>query len=458
MESLTTTQKTFAEIQADWITQLRFEELPTKVIRIAKLCLLDFLGVAMRGKSLPQTYPVEALLALHEGIHGASIIGGRRTSIPYAALANGTYGHSCEFDDSHLHGGHPGVCVIPASLACAEGKAVDGAQFITALVAGYQSMILSVGPIHRRTLELGWHGTKIGGVFGAAAAAGKILGLSSTEIANALAIAASDASGTMEYDQSGGEIKRFHAGLASRAGVEAAILAESGLTGPRTIFEGKRGIHSLFSAGRAAQVDKYPLDSFHILDTMFKLHPCAGTLHAAIDCVAVICDQHDVIAKDIQKIEVGLIDWAIPHGAAIITPVDAISAQFSLAFAIALKLITGNSRIDDFLDPALWQDPRVVEIAHKVIPLAEATPDGADELFARVSIKLKDGSQFTHSQIGPRGFPSLPASDEDITEKFRALTARILPDQEANALIEGIFNLESEPDLGFIFSAMGKIG
>ena len=108
-------------------------------------------------------------------------------------------------------------------------------------------MICSVGPIHRRTLELGWHGTKIGGVFGAAAATGKILNLNALELANAFAIAASDASGTMEYDQSGGEIKRFHAGLASRSGVEAAILAAAGLTGPLTIFEGKRGYRPLLA-------------------------------------------------------------------------------------------------------------------------------------------------------------------------------------------------------------------
>jgi 2-methylcitrate dehydratase PrpD len=452
-----TTKKTLVELQADWITDLAFEALPPQVIHIAKLCLLDFLGVAMRGKSLPQTYPVEALLSLHEGTESASVVGGRKTSVPYAALANGTYGHSCEFDDSHLHGGHPGVCVIPALLACAEGRAINGAQLITALVAGYQSMILSVGPIHRRTLELGWHGTKIGGVFGAAAAASKIMALSPSKTAHALAVAASDASGTMEYDQSGGEIKRFHAGLASRAGVEAAILAGAGLTGPRTIFEGKRGIHSLFSAGKSADVEKYPSDHFHILDTMFKLHPCAGTLHAAIDCVATICEQHNLTAEDIEKIEVGLIEWAIPHGAAIVTPTDAISAQFSLAFAIALRVVTGNSRIDDFLDPSLWQDPRIADIAHKVSPVAEATPDGADELFARVTIFSKSGSTFTHSQIGPRGFPSLPASDNDITDKFCSLTANILPETEANTLIDRIFSLEQQADVNFLFRALSLV-
>ena len=441
---------TIAQQLGDWVSALRYEDLPPEVIASAKLCLLDFMGVALRGATFPQVAPVFALLDALGGNPVATVIGGHRTSLPYAALANGTFGHSCEFDDSHFHGGHPGVCVIPAALATGEQECIDGKALITAIVAGYQAMICSVGPIHRRTLDLGWHGTKVGGVFGAAAATGKILNLTSHELANALAVAASDASGTMEYDQSGGEIKRFHAGLASRSGVEAALLAAAGLTGPLTIYEGKRGIFRLFSEGKDPVVERYWQGNFHILETMFKLHPCAGTLHAAIDCVAQIQSEYQVQVDDIQQIEVGLVDWAIPHGAAIVEPTDVISAQFSLAFSLGLQMATGTAAIDDFLNPAKWRDESIQAVARKVRPVAEPVPDNASELFARVTLTTNDGTVHEASQVAPRGFPTLPASPEDLKAKFCSVTATILPSEQAEALIATIDKLEDQVDLAFV--------
>ena len=441
---------TIAQQLGDWVSALEYDKLPPEVIASAKLCLLDFIGVALRGATFPQVAPVRALLKSLGGNPVATVIGGDRTSLPYAALANGTFGHSCEFDDSHFHGGHPGVCVIPAALAVGEQEGIDGKTLITAIVAGYQAMICSVGPIHRRTLDLGWHGTKVGGVFGAAAAAGKLLNLSPLVLANALAVAASDSSGTMEYDQSGGEIKRFHAGLASRSGVEAAILASAGLTGPLTIYEGKRGIFRLFSEGKAPNIERYWQGDFHILETMFKLHPCAGTLHAAIDCLAQIQREHQVQIEDVQEIEVGVVDWAIPHGAAIVEPTDVISAQFSLAFSLGLQMATGAVAIDDFLNPAKWNDDRIQAVAQKVRPVADPVPENASELFARVTLTTTDGTVYEAYQGAPRGFPTLPASPEDLKAKFRSVTDTILTLQQTEAFIARVDTLEEQTDLTFV--------
>jgi len=448
---------TIAQRQASWVANLEYDMIPREVIALAKLCLLDFLGVALRGSLLPQISPVTPLLNAIGGSASATVIGGQRTSVPYAALANGTFGHSCEFDDSHIHGGHPGVCVIPAAIAAGEVQKIDGKGLLTAITAGYQVMINSVGPIHRRTLDLGWHGTKIGGVFGAAAAVGKVLKLPEMQLAHALAIAGSDASGTMEYDQSGGEIKRFHAGLASRSGAEAALLAAAGLTGPLTIFEGKRGIHRLFSEGREPDMSRYSEENFHILETMFKLHPCAGTLHAAIDCVAKIQAEHHVAADQVDLIEVELIDWAIPHGAAIVEPTDVISAQFSLAFSLGLQLVRGATSIDDYLNPKMWDNQQIRRIAHKVRPVATPVPSGAEELFAGVNLMTTEGKMYSASQIAPRGFPTLPASITDLKEKFFSLTDQILPFSQAGALLDDIEHLEELSDITFITNAFRSV-
>ena len=444
---------TLAQKQGDWVAVLRYEDLPPEVIDSTKHCLLDFLGVALRGSTFPQVNPARALLKALGGNPVATVIGGQRTSLPYAALANATFGHSCEFDDSSFHCGHPGVCVIPAALATGEQEGIDGKALITAIVAGYQAMTYSVGPIHRGTLDLGWHGTKVGGGFGAAAATAKVLGLSAQQIANALAVAASDASGTMEYDQSGGEIKRFHAGLASRSGVEAALLASAGLTGPMTIFEGKRGVYQLFSAGKDPTIERYWGGEFHILETMFKLHPCAGTLHAAIDCVAKIQREHDVAPADVKSIDVGLVDWAIPHGAAIIVPTDVISAQFSLAFSLGLQMVSGEAAIDDYLNPAKWSDESIQAVARLVRPVAEEVPQGAEELFARVTLTTVGGAVYEASQTAPRGFPTLPATADDLKAKFRSVTATVMPSEQVESLIAAVDQLHEQPDLSFIIQA-----
>jgi 2-methylcitrate dehydratase PrpD len=314
---------TIANRLGQWIVGLKYEDLSPEVIRQAKLCILDQLGVQIRGATLPQVQPVRHLVEAMGAAADATIaLYGWKTTAPYAAYVNATFGHSCEFDDSHFHCGHPGVCVIPAALALAEQKRVTGRELITAVVAGYQAQATSIGPIHKSTLALGWHGTKVAGVFGAAGASANLLKLNPQQAAHALSVAGSDASGTMEYDQSGGEVKRLHAGSASRSGVQAALLAQRGMTGPATIFEGKRGIYRLFGDGTPPDIDAFWTGHFHILDTMFKLYPAVGTVHAPLNALTEILAAHRFDVEDVEAIRVGLADWAIPHGAAITRPDD----------------------------------------------------------------------------------------------------------------------------------------
>ena len=129
---------TLAERQAKWICGLTFDDIPAIVRERAKLLLMDFLGVARLGATLPQVEPARALLADMGGAAQASVMGSEiKTSAAYAALANGVFGHACEYDDAHWNCGHPGVCVIPAVLALAEREGSDGKDILTAIVAGY---------------------------------------------------------------------------------------------------------------------------------------------------------------------------------------------------------------------------------------------------------------------------------------------------------------------------------
>ena len=433
---------TLAGRQAQWIADLSYDNIPEDVRERAKLLLLDFLGVARRGASLPQVAPARALLADLDTAPQSSVVGGGKATAAYAAFANGTSGHALEYDDAHWHCGHPGVCVIPAVLALAEREDITGRDIVTAIVAGYQSMVWSMGPLNRRTLDIGWHGMKVGGVFGAAAAASRALGLDALETANALAIAGSDASGTMEYDQSGGEVKRFHAGMASRAGLEAAVLARAGLTGPLTIFEGLRGIHRLFAEGTPGPVEPFWDGRWHIMETFVKLYPMVGTTHAALDALGMVLDRRPATAEEIAEIEIGLVDWAVPHGAAIFHPHDMLSAQFSLAFGCALRVIRGQVAIMDLADPEVRADPALNALADKVKPVAIPVPEGAEELFGKANVLFTNGAQESAVQLAPRGHPANPPTIEDIKAKFREVVSGLLDEETIGRVMAAVENLE----------------
>jgi 2-methylcitrate dehydratase PrpD len=447
---------TLAQRIARWVAELDYDSIPGEVRERARILLLDFLGVARRGASLPQSAPARALIANMGGTEQASVIGSStRTSAAYAAMANGVSGHAFEYDDAHWNCGHPGVCVIPAVLALAEREGSSGKDILTAIVAGYQAMVYAMGPIHRITLDIGWHGTKVGGVFGATAASAKVLGLTQEQTAQALAIAGSESSGTMEYDQSGGEVKRFHAGIPSRAGVESAVLAQSGLTGPLTIFEGLRGIHRLFSNDGEADIDSFWDGTWHIMNTFVKLYPMVGTTHAALDALGMVLERHPANADEIDEIEVGLVDWAVPHGAAIYHPHDMLSAQFSLAFACALRVVRGKVAFVDLASEDVRSDPEINALADKVKPVAIDVPEGAEQLFGQVTVRFADGTEGSAIQHAPRGYPSNPASIGDIKAKFREVLDGLLGDDDIDRVIAAAESLEDTGDAGSLVRMMG---
>jgi len=434
-------QPTVSRRLAEWVVELQFERLPREVVERAALLVLDNLGVQFRGTRLPNMRPVQSVAAALGGKPEATTVLGSRVSAPQAAWVNGTLGHSAEFDDAHMAAWHTGSAVVPAALAIAEREGSSGGQFLTAVVAGVQVMGLLGSVAGRGMLSAGWHGSKVLGVFGAAAAAGRLLGLTAAEFAHAFGIAASDAGGTMEYDRAGGEVKRLHGGSSSRTGVEAALLARAGLTGPSTIFEGHRGIFAMFGGTH----DISPLDSawndWQVVSTIFRFYPAVAATHSPLDALRAIRAAHPFDAQDVAEIRIGLPAWAVSHGAAITRPTDAISAQFSLAFGVGLHLTTGRNAPEDYFDPARWTDPDILAIADIVRPYAMEIPAGDPNLSSRVEIVLRDGHRFEHYQPGFHGHPVSPATAEDIVAKFRQNANGILSAPATDGVVAAVLGL-----------------
>lgn len=444
-----TSSPTVSERLASWVVSLTSDQLPDDVTAMTKRLVLDQLGLQLRGSTLPNVQPVRAVATALAGTAEATVAGSAtRLSAPQAAWVNGTLGHSAEYDDAHMSAWHTSSAVVPAALAVAEREGRDGAELITAVVAGVQVMGVLGSVAGGGMLARGWHGSKVLGVFGAAAAAGRLLGLDAAQLANAFGIAASDAGGTMEYDRSGGEVKRLHAGSAARTGVEAVLLARAGLTGPATILEGHRGIFAMFGEAQDGAVPApEEWDRWQVLGTMFRFYPAIAATHPPLDALRRLREQEPFGADDVVAITVGLPAWAVGHGAAIVRPADAISAQFSLGFGLGLQLVTGANRPQDYFDPRRWQDPEIVRIAEAVVPEAMEIPDGDPDLSARVEVDLRDGRRLAAYQPGFHGHPVWPASGQDIEAKFRANLDGVTSKERAQAIIDGVTALEHAPSV-----------
>lgn len=445
------TENTIAARLGEWVAELDYQAIPAEAVATAKLLILDQLGLQLLGATLPNVQPELLLVSEIQGRPEATIAhSGMRTAASYAAFANGTLASSSEFDDVHMLAAHIGSHIVPTAIAFAETTGASGREFLTAVVAGAQVMAVLGGPSVARMVGRGWHGSKILGTFGAAATAGRLLGLPADRIAHALAIAGSDAGGGMEYEFDGGEVKRMHSGSAARLGAQAAQLARAGLTGPLSIVEGDRGLFRLFTDAAPAEaveaVDAY-WDRFHITDTAFRMYPTIGSAATVLEGLAAVVDESPIPWEQIAEIRVGIPRVAVAHGAVNTHPTDAVSAQFSTAFGVGLLLVLGHAGPADYMNSELWDDRRIRHVMDRVVPYAAEFDKDAPLLSARIDITLSDGRTYHHLQRGFRGHPDNPGRADAVTNKFSAVTTNVLDEEACNAIIGLVNALDQQPSI-----------
>lgn len=428
---------------ARWVTGLKFEDLSSEVMRHAKRCMLDTLGVEIRGATLPWIQPVYRYIRSVGGGEEATVTyHGDRLGAPYAAYLNSTFSYSCELQHHGSYGSaHTGVIVVPTIQALGEKLGASGKELITAMVAGYEVQGRLGMALFRPASQRHFHPQGVLGVFSAAAAAGKLLGLDEAQIAHALAIAGSHASSILEYDQAGGEVKRIHGAIALRSGMQSAFLAKEGLTGPLSVFEGHRGIFASFGGG---DVDPgMPLSKIGqpccITRCRFRIYPTIGSCHAALDIVNDLLKTHAFDYRDIESIRVGMSEFSVAHVTTVTRPHDVMSAQASLGFSLGLLLVKGGNDLELYIDRALWQDPEVLAVADKL--QAYVVADESRPQMARVEIRLKTGRLLEGEQDDARGTETMPFSDAVMEAKFRGL-AGSLPAGHVDQVIQTVERME----------------
>src|SRR5262245_955058 len=321
---------------------VRYEDMPPDVIEKAKDCLLDQIGVELIGSTLDWNKIAYRYVVEMAGRPESTIVNyGTKAPALDVAFVNATFGQGCELDDvGFAAGGHLSAATVPVALALAEKERVSGKELLSAIVAGCDVMYRLLLAVRPSSGKRGFHSHGIGGPFGAMVVAARLLRLNRGQMLHAFGIAGSHSAGTMEYDPNGGERKRGHAGIAARRGVQAAMLARLGLTGPTTIIEGKRGFCRVFA-------DHYDMDvitrdlgtDFKIMRIWFKMYPCVATVQGVVDTLAGLIEKHKIRASDVEEIKVGISETSLSHGGAIYEPNDVTSAQFRFAFSLALSLL-----------------------------------------------------------------------------------------------------------------------
>jgi 2-methylcitrate dehydratase PrpD len=349
-----------------------------------------------------------------------------------AAYINATYGHGFEYDDVAANG-HPGCCVVPAALAVGEERRASLGDVIEAMVAGYE-VFVRVGRLAAPDLvNNGWHAHSVLANFGAAAVAAKLYRMNIDQVRNALAIALSHASATTEYTKSGGSIKRVHAGIAVRNGIESAQLARVGITGPKRYLTGPKGFYRNFIRRDVVLADAERAfakeEPLRISGMWLKPYCCCGAHHPYIDAMRMVAHrQSDIVSVDahVQAMTRTLADNPIAQQNGT-TNIEEL--QFSLALQMGMAVLgmgNGYAAHRAFLDGSIDIGPQseVTAFAQriKVIHAPELDKRFPYNFVGEVDVHYRDGTTQHIFLDGAKGMPNHPFTPAEHREKLDQLT------------------------------------
>ncbi|MCH9674562.1 MAG: MmgE/PrpD family protein, partial [Gammaproteobacteria bacterium] len=365
------------------------------------------------------------------------------------AFANGISAHAFELDDYHPVKVHPGAVVIPAALAVAEETNASAQDVLAAIAVGYEVMIRTSAALDPSVGRLrGWHLTGVTGTFGAAAAAGRLLGLDAERMSWAFGLAGTQSSGLFAFNADGAMSKRFHAGHAARGGVVAAEMAQLGFTGPTSIYETEDGgFLRAFSDASSPEPLVHALgEDWRLFDIAFKPYSCCGSLHAYIDAARALRDEFGFADGSEQRVRIGLpkvvevqcgFDYEEP---------TSLGAQMNARFCVASALRYGNVLPAQFETERL-ADPETLRIMDRVEQVHDASLDDIypAQFCAWVELQDADGSYRREYRAEPSGWASNPERSDVLRAKFSSLMSDRLASATQQALTDWVEEVTVRP-------------
>jgi 2-methylcitrate dehydratase PrpD len=434
---------------ARYLVAAKFEHLPGAVRLEAARSLLNWMGVAVGGSHHEAVEIALATVTPFAGPPQAAVFGRKeRLDIMNAVLLNGISSHVFDFDDTDLTTAvHPSAPVIPVLLALAEYRKASGRDFINAMVLGIEAECRIARSVTPAMQDIGWHATGSVGAFGAAVAAGKLLGLDQTRMCHAIGLAATQPVGLREMF--GSMTKSFHPGRAAQNGLLAALLAEKGYTSSLRGIEAKRGWANVLSTKRDLPVITEGLGThYEIARNSYKPFACGLVVHPVIDGCIQLRDENKLTAGMIDRIDLG-IHPIVLELTSNRKPRTGLEGKFSVYYAAAIGILAGRAGEAQFSD-AQVMDPVVIGVRDRVETAVDPTV-GQDQ--ARVKIKLKDGRVLERFVAHAVGSVENPMTDAQLDAKFADLASGILPDDRARRLMELCRGAERLEDAGDIARA-----
>jgi 2-methylcitrate dehydratase PrpD len=434
---------------AGFVVGHKSSDVPQPVRHEAARSFLNWMGCAV-GASRHETVECAlAALAEFSGPAEATVLGRRdRLDIMQAALMNGITSHTFDFDDTHLKTViHPSGPVASAILALAERQPVSGEAFLHAFILGVEVECRIGNSVYPQHYDVGWHITGTAGVFGAAAAAGKLLGLNEQQMVWALGIAATQSSGLREMF--GTMCKPFHPGNAARNGLLAALLAQQNFTSSNQGIEAQRGFaHVLSTAFRPEEITERLGKTWEISLNTYKPFACGIVIHPIIDACIQLRNEHGLKAENIESIEAKVHPLVLELTGKK-TPQVGLEGKFSVYHSAAVAIIHGAAGEAAYTDQAV-RDSRVTSLRDRVGAVVDK---GMHEDQTRVAIRLKNGKtveKFVEHAIGSL---ARPMSDADLEAKFRGLAKGILSDSECERLMALCWDIGKLKDVGEVARA-----
>jgi len=440
-------------VLADYVASLSYEDIPEEVIAHVKLCLIDSLGCALFGSTLPWGKIVTAF-AKELGAGKGAFLWGDGAEVPStsAPLANGTLIHSFEMDDLHRVGViHPGAEAIPAADALvSHGGMTDGKRLLTAIVAGYEVGCRVAMTGGASQLRRGFHPTATSGTFAAGAAAAKMLGLDRLKTLHTLGIAGTQAAGLMAAQQAS-MVKRMHPGKASQAGVYGALLAAKGFTGIEDILEAPYGgfCSTFCDKPNLFHLTRDLGERFETLNVGFKPYPCCGSNHTSIDALKEILREHpEVTADNVERITIRTTRATKLHVGWPYEPNTLTTAQMNLLYCVAVLLHDRDFFVDQVTENSILRTD-VVSTTKKIEvvedPELEALGDEGRHGVI-VETQTRDGKSYRAKVLHAKGSDKHPMTRAEVIEKFHLLASRVLSPPRMEQLQDTIQHLDTLED------------
>lgn len=438
---------------AAFAANLRFEDIPAPVLRRAEDLLLDCLASILAGASARPVLAIDRYAAAMGPADGPSeiLINRRRTSPVFAAMVNAAAAHVVEQDD--VHNGsvfHPAAVVFPPVLAVAQALGRSGRDLLVAAVAGYEVGI-RVGEFLGRSHYKIFHTTGTAGTLAAAAATGRLLGLSPAAMLDAFGSAGTQAAGLWEFLRDAADSKQLHTARAAANGIAAAYLAQEGFTGARHILEGPQGM----AAGMSSDADPARLTDrlgtrWALAETSFKFHASCRHTHPAADALQQVLREHKLAEGDIERVVAHVHQGAIDVLGPVVDPRTVHQSKFSMGTVLGLIARQGRAGLPEF-DAAL-DDPAVADFRGRVTMELDPEVDGAypQRWIGKVTVHTRDG-RVLHGRVDePKGDPGNTLSRGEIEAKTLSLGryADAATEAELRGLIGAIWDLERADKVG----------